>query len=213
MPRARPRRGAGFRRTGTAILLTTLLVAACSGAGEMPATTETPVAPAPTSTDASAYTEGSVLHTLLSDGRFTTFAGIIENEDVGRALEFFGNPNVTVTVFAPTDEAFRALDDKLLASLLDDRASQRWFGNHVVGERADGDALTEAVGGSFQSLGVALPVAGSSDEVTIAGVPIIETDLATGNSVVHAAGAVILPCDDQFLNDVVGPDYADVCTG
>jgi uncharacterized surface protein with fasciclin (FAS1) repeats len=99
------------------------------------------------------------------------------------------------TVFAPTDEAFAALPEGLLDTLLlpeNQETLQRILTYHVVaGEVRSGDITpgqVETVEGSSVTLDTA-------DGVTVDGANVIAADVDASNGVIHVIDAVILPAD------------------
>ena len=99
------------------------------------------------------------------------------------------------TVFAPTDEAFAALPDGLLDSLLEPENSElltRILTYHVVaGDVRSGDIEPGAVA-TVEGSDVTLDTA---DGVTVDGANVIQADIVASNGVIHVIDAVILPAD------------------
>ena len=99
------------------------------------------------------------------------------------------------TVFAPTDEAFAALPDGLLDSLLEPENSElltRILTYHVVaGDVRSGDIEPGAVA-TVEGSDVTLDTA---DGVTVDDANVIQADIVASNGVIHVIDAVILPAD------------------
>ncbi|MEM6708837.1 MAG: fasciclin domain-containing protein [Pseudomonadota bacterium] len=96
------------------------------------------------------------------------------------------------TVLAPTDEAFAALPEGALASLLEDKdALTKVLTLHVV----PGKAMAEDVVGlkSVTTVnGATLPVS-TTDGVSVGGAQVVTTDIEASNGVIHVIDRVILP--------------------
>lgn len=99
------------------------------------------------------------------------------------------------TVFAPTDEAFGALPDGLLESLLEPENVElltRILTYHVVaGDVRSGDiepGAVETVEGNTIELG-------TDDGVTVNDATVVQADVVASNGVIHVIDAVILPPD------------------
>ena len=99
------------------------------------------------------------------------------------------------TVFAPTDEAFAALPDGLLDSLLEPENSElltRILTYHVVaGDVRSGDIEPGPVA-TVEGSEVTLDTA---DGVTVDDANVIQADIVASNGVIHVIDAVILPAD------------------
>lgn len=99
------------------------------------------------------------------------------------------------TVFAPTDEAFAALPEGTVESLLkpENKASlARILKYHVVAGKVASSALADGI--SVDTLaGAAAPIRAAGKGFTIAGANIVATDIAASNGVIHVIDAVILP--------------------
>ena len=163
-----------------------LLVAACSSSDEDAATTTTE---APTETTAAEMMEETVVDVAISND-FTTLVAAVQAAGLVETLQGDG----PFTVFAPTDEAFAALPEGTLDSLLADPAAlAEILTYHVV----SGKVLAADVVG----LDSATTVQGSdiSIEVVDGGVVlngssnVIATDVEASNGVVHVIDSVILP--------------------
>lgn len=156
-------------------------------------TSSTATAPAPTAT-----TGRTVIDAALADGRFTTLATALTAAGLVETLKGPG----PFTVFAPTDDAFKALPAGMLDGLLKDLAkltSVLTF--HVVPGRLnavdlkalvdkDGKASAKTVEGHM--LGVQI----DKDGVRVAGentVTVTTADVGASNGVIHVIDGVLLP--------------------
>ena len=163
-----------------------LLVAACSSSDEEAATTTTE---APTETTAAEMTEDTVVDVAISND-FTTLVAAVQAAGLVETLQGEG----PFTVFAPTDEAFAALPEGTLDSLLADPAAlAEILTYHVV----SGKVLAADVVGLDSATTV--QVDDISIEVVDGGVVlngssnVIATDVEASNGVVHVIDSVILP--------------------
>ncbi len=97
------------------------------------------------------------------------------------------------TVFAPVDEAFAALPEGTLSSVLADKEMlTRILTHHVV----SGCLMASDVLGSDHLVtleGGSLPVHVDSSGVHIGGARILQTDLVAGNGVIHLIDSVLMP--------------------
>ena len=166
----------------------TLVVAACSDSDDDAATTTTA---APTTTEAMAeeMTEDTIVDVAIAN-EFNTLVAAVQAAGLVETLQGDG----PFTVFAPTDEAFAALPEGTLDSLLEDpEALAEILTYHVV----SGEVLAADVVG----LDAATTVQGDdiSIEVVDGGVVlngssnVVATDVKASNGVVHVIDAVILP--------------------
>jgi uncharacterized surface protein with fasciclin (FAS1) repeats len=107
------------------------------------------------------------------------------------------NSAESLTVFAPTDCAFAALDEETLNAALADPTGllTQVLGFHVVaGERLSGEDLAGVT--ELQTFsGATLPVAVDGDVVSIGGdqATVVVPDIQTANATVHLIDAVMLP--------------------
>ena len=165
-----------------------LVVAACSSSDDEAATTTTEAPTETTAAPAEAMEETVVDVAVNND--FTTLVAAVQAAGLVETLQGDG----PFTVFAPTDEAFAALPEGTLDSLLEDpEALAEILTYHVV----SGKVLAEDVVG----LDAATTVQGDdiSIEVVDGGVVlngssnVIATDVEASNGVVHVIDTVILP--------------------
>ncbi len=132
-----------------------------------------------------------IVDTAVADGRFTTLAAALGAADLIETLKGEG----PFTVFAPTDDAFAALPEGTVDSLLlpenkDQLTSILTY--HVVAGKvmaADVVELTEAE--TVQGSPVQIRV--EDGKVFINDAEVIITDIETTNGVIHVIDSVILP--------------------
>jgi len=186
------------RFTVFALLLTVtaLVLAACAPA----ASTEAPVVeteptdiPEPTATPEPEVMD--IVDTAVADGRFTTLVAAVTAAELVDTLKSEG----PFTVFAPTDDAFAALPEGTVESLLlpeNKQALTDILLYHVV----SGSVMAEDVV-SLESaatvLGKDVAIKVDMGNVYINDAQVIITDIETSNGVIHVIDAVILPPSEE----------------
>jgi len=127
-------------------------------------------------------------------GHFNTFAAAIRAAGLAETLAAKG----PYTVFAPSDEAFKALPSGAYDALLRDPAKLKSVLNyHVV----SGHFMAKDIkSGQVMTLqGSTLMAAGSSSDLRVNGARVKQADLVATNGVVHGIDVVIVPKDWQLL--------------
>jgi len=155
------------------------IVASCSTVGD--SVTSNTTAPA-----------GDIVATAIGAGSFTTLVSAVEAAGLVETLQGEG----PFTVFAPTDDAFAALPDGAVASLLKPENKDQLvtiLTYHVVpGQVAAGDLL-----GSSSDVatveGRTLAVDGTGAGVTVNGANVLTPDVFATNGVIHVIDTVLLP--------------------
>jgi uncharacterized surface protein with fasciclin (FAS1) repeats len=136
-----------------------------------------------------------IVDTAVADGRFTTLVAAVQAAELVDTLKGEG----PFTVFAPTDDAFAALPEGTLDSLLlpeNKQALTDILLYHVVSGKvmaADVTALTSAT----TVLGKDVTVKVDMGNVYINEAQVVITDIATSNGVIHVINAVLLPPADE----------------
>ena len=134
-----------------------------------------------------------IVETAVAAGSFNTLAAALTAAGLVETLQSEG----PFTVFAPTDEAFAALPEGTVESLLKPENIDQLravLTYHVVAGKvkaADVVNLTEAT--SVQGDTIAITVADSGVKVDQANV--ITTDVMASNGVIHVIDQVILPAE------------------
>ncbi|MFN4262525.1 MAG: fasciclin domain-containing protein [Thioalkalivibrionaceae bacterium] len=129
-----------------------------------------------------------LLTTAERDGRFSTLLAAAEAAGLTDAL-VTGGP---FTLLAPTDDAFDALPEGALESLL---ADPQALADVLRGHLIEGTVVAEDVLAldSVETLaGTTLEIA-NEDGVRIGGAGVIQTDIRAGNGVIHVIDSVLLP--------------------
>ena len=180
-----------FSMFAVLLVIASLALAACAPAAT-PAPTATPM-PEPTATPEPMLSD--IVDTAVADGRFTTLVAAVQAAELVDTLKGEG----PFTVFAPTDDAFAALPEGTLDSLLlpeNKQALTDILLYHVVSGNvmaADVTALTSAT----TVLGKDVTVKVDMGNVYINEAQVIITDIATSNGVIHVINAVLLPPADE----------------
>lgn len=180
----------------TAVMALALIAAAC-GSDDADDTTTTTAAAATTVAESTETTEamvevGTIVDVAASAGSFETLLAAAEAAGLVDTLQGDG----PFTVFAPTDDAFAALPEGTLDSLLADPAalSEILLYHVVSGEvlAADVVGLTSAT--SVQGSDIAIEVVDGG--VVLNGASnVVTTDVDASNGVIHIIDSVILPDD------------------
>ncbi len=132
-----------------------------------------------------------IIDTAVEAGSFSTLATAIKTAGLVEALQGEG----PFTVFAPTDEAFAALPEGTVASLLEPANREKLTSiltYHVVQGRIYADQAIEA--GKAKTLqGDKVKITTDDDGVMINNARVISADIDTTNGVIHAIDSVLLP--------------------
>jgi uncharacterized surface protein with fasciclin (FAS1) repeats len=139
----------------------------------------------------SAPAKQDIVDTAISAGSFNTLVAAVQAAELVEALKGTG----PFTVFAPTDEAFAALPEGTVESLLkpeNQEQLQAVLLYHVV----SGKIMAADIGSGAQPAtlqGATIDVVGSASGVTVNGANVVSADVVTSNGVIHVIDAVILP--------------------
>jgi transforming growth factor-beta-induced protein len=182
----------------TLLIVLSLVLSACAAA-QTPATPtsepipQTAATPEPTPTLMPEPTEApmTIVDVAVADGRFTTLVAAVQAAGLVDTLSGEG----PFTVFAPTDDAFAALPEGTLDSLLLPENQQTLtdiLTYHVVSGRvmaADVVNLTEAQTVQGENINIRV----EDGRVYVNDAEVIITDVEASNGVIHVIDAVILP--------------------
>ena len=130
-----------------------------------------------------------IVDIAVNDGRFTTLVTALQAAGLVDTLKGEG----PFTVFAPTDEAFAALPEGTLESLLADiPALTDVLLYHVVPGKV---MATDVVNldSADTVLGQPVSISTADGNVTVDGANVIITDIEGKNGVIHVIDAVIIP--------------------
>ncbi|PRY93580.1 putative surface protein with fasciclin (FAS1) repeats [Hasllibacter halocynthiae] len=148
--------------------------------------------------------EGDIVAVATEAGDFSTLLAAAEAAGLVETLQS-GGP---FTVFAPTDEAFAALPEGTVDTLLMDENQDQLtkiLTMHVVpgtvmsGDLSDGMTATSVEGTD-------LAISSTDSGFAVNGANIVTPDIETSNGVIHVIDAVILPED---MDDMDGDDMSD----
>ncbi len=133
--------------------------------------------------------EKDIIETATQDGNFTTLLAAIEAANLTDTLKGEG----PFTVFAPTDEAFKALPNGTIEALLNDTdALTNILLYHVAGERLMAEDVVNMT--NITTLqGSSLPVNVTEEGVFVGDAQIIVQDINASNGVIHVIDAVLIP--------------------
>ena len=137
--------------------------------------------------------ESTVVNVLAGDKRFSTLVSAIDAAGLTDTLR----NEEEVTVFAPDNDAFAALDKDVLAALLADPTglSQVLLYHVVPGIMASTD-ITNGDVETAQGAPITLAV-DDAGAITANGANVIEADLSAYNGVIHAIDQVLSPPADS----------------
>jgi uncharacterized surface protein with fasciclin (FAS1) repeats len=139
--------------------------------------------------------EHSIYETAKEAG-FTTLVAAVDAAGLTETLKNDG----PFTVFAPTDEAFKALPEGALEGLLKDKEA---LTNVLLYHVVEGEVLAKDVvkiEAAKMLNGAEAKVKVKKDTVMIAGVKVIKTDIKAANGIIHVIDAVMLPSEGQASN-------------
>lgn len=133
-----------------------------------------------------------IVDTAVAAGSFETLVAAVQAADLVDVLKGEG----PFTVFAPTDEAFAALPEGTVESLLLPENRDQLVAiltYHVV----PGEVMAKDADGATVDLatvqGASLTVDGTGEGVTVNGANVINADISAANGVIHVIDAVIMP--------------------
>ncbi|MCQ3935593.1 MAG: fasciclin domain-containing protein [Chloroflexi bacterium] len=184
-----------------------MVLAACAPAATSTPAPEPTAMPEPTATPKPELAD--IVDTAVADGRFTTLVAAVQAAGLVETLKGEG----PFTVFAPTDDAFAALPEGTVESLLlpeNKQALTDILLYHVV----SGKVMAADVTGLESAptvLGKDIAIKVDMGNVYINDAKVIITDIETSNGVIHVIDAVILPPSDEAAesNTIVDIAVAD----
>ncbi len=143
-----------------------------------------------TTTEAEMATaDETVVDIAVSNPDFSTLVDLVTQAGLAETLSGEG----PFTVFAPTNDAFAAVDPATVSALTADPtgALADVLKLHVIsGEVMAADA-TAAVGTCVETLGGKVKVEQTGSDLTIGGAKIVDTDIVGSNGVIHVLDGVI----------------------
>ena len=172
-----------------------VFIAACSDSGDgvlysgdLPSAPEaSPPAPEPS--------PGNIVEVATAAGSFPTLLAAVEAAGLVDALSDDG---ASLTVFAPTEEAFAALPEGALDALLaDPEALANILTYHVLGSEVSVSTALDIAPSKAETLqGGEVAVTSRSDEYLYINMSkVVDYDIEASNGVIHVVDSVILPPD------------------
>lgn len=144
----------------------------------------------------SAYTsktKADIVDTAVAAGSFNTLVAAVKAAGLVETLKGDG----PFTVFAPTDEAFAALPEGTVASLLLPENKDTLVAiltYHVVSGKVKAKHVTAGEVATVNGQTATIEI--NDGNVTIEGANVVKTDIWASNGVIHVIDAVILPRED-----------------
>jgi len=130
----------------------------------------------------------SVADTIARDANLSTLNGLVQKAGLTDSLKAAG----PMTVFAPTNEAFKAVPAKTMTELAADPARLKAvLGYHVLPVRVLAAEVKPGNAKTVQGANVALAKAGTF--VTVEEAMVQDADILATNGVVHTVDRVLLP--------------------
>ena len=133
----------------------------------------------------------NIVEAAQSAGSFSTLLAAVDAADLTSTLKGKG----PFTVFAPTDDAFEKVGQETIDELLKPESQeqlQNILKHHVIGGRIDAADVQsrEAMQPMF---GNEIPVRKKGSDVFLGDAKVLQTDIETGNGIVHVIDSVVLP--------------------
>lgn len=135
---------------------------------------------------------GDLVDTLKAAGQFSTF---IKGADATNLTGLLKS-NKNLTVFAPTDAAFRALPTAELQKLQTDKtAMQKFILHHVINAPVDSSKIKGARGPVPSGAGDQILLDGSDEAGVLKadGATIVQADIRTNSGLLHVVDRVLAP--------------------
>jgi len=150
----------------------------------------------------------TVAAAAMAEPIFNTLSALVTQAGLGDALK---DPTATLTVFAPTDEAFAKLPKATVAALMRDKKKlQAVLLYHVLGSKVSAADITGMGGkGTPKTLnGATVNVTTIDGSVYVNEAKVIKADVQTGNGVIHVIDQVLLPPDMAASNTLAAAAMA-----
>lgn len=181
------------------IVAVPFVLAACSDDAE-----ETTPAASPTPEP----TQADIVDTAVAAGSFTTLTAAIEAAGLVDTLKGEG----PFTVFAPTDDAFAALPEGTVDTLLEDPQGDltQILTYHVVPGKVMSTDLSDGMTAATVQ-GAELTFTIKDGAVYVNDAMVITADIETANGVIHVIDSVLLPPAEEEA--MMGKTIADIAAG
>lgn len=142
---------------------------------------------------------GNIIETARAAGNFNTLLAALDAAGLTDALA----ANDSLTVFAPTDDAFAALPEGTVEALLSDIPTLQNILLYHVFPQALSSSEVAAVDSLVMSTGETAEITVMDGMVKINQANIIVTDVQASNGFIHVIDAVILPPEDEVTGNIV----------
>jgi uncharacterized surface protein with fasciclin (FAS1) repeats len=135
---------------------------------------------------------GTIVEVAAANGAFTTLLTAVEAAELTGALL---DPTADLTVFAPTDDAFAAVDSAALEALLADQAAlSNVLLYHLYQGQVDSETAISLDGSDVEMLnGDTVSISVVDGDLFINDAKVIIADVPANNGVIHAIDAVLMP--------------------
>ncbi len=132
--------------------------------------------------------EADIVDTAVAAGNFETLVAAVQAAGLVETLKGDG----PFTVFAPTDEAFAALPEGTVESLLEDTDTlTSILTYHVVPGAVMSSDLSDGM--EAETVQGQTVTIGTEGGVTVEGANVVTADIEASNGVIHVIDAVIMP--------------------
>ncbi len=138
---------------------------------------------------------GSIVDIALADPQFSTLVTALEAADLVSTL---ADETAVFTVFAPTDDAFAALGEETINSLLADIPTLTdILTYHVIADQAVDAATATSLNGSDVEMlnGSTVSISVQGDTLYINDSAVIAADVTATNGIIHVIDAVLTPAE------------------
>ena len=135
--------------------------------------------------------KSDIVDTAVEAGQFSTLAAALEAADLVETLKGDG----PFTVFAPTDEAFAALPEGTLDSLLQPENREQLVSiltYHVVSGKVDSESVSSMDAAETLN-GQSVSISTDYGSVQIGNATVVQADIEASNGIIHVIDAVLLP--------------------
>ena len=138
---------------------------------------------------------GSIVDIALADPQFSTLVTALE---AAALVSTLADETAVFTVFAPTDDAFAALGEETINSLLADiPALTDILTYHVIADQAVDAATAISLNGSDVEMlnGDTISISVQGDTLYINDSAVIAEDVTATNGIIHVIDAVLTPAE------------------
>jgi uncharacterized surface protein with fasciclin (FAS1) repeats len=136
---------------------------------------------------------GTIVDVAISAGNFTTLVTALQATGLDATL---ADETATFTVFAPTDEAFAALGEDTINSLLGDTEtlSDILLYHVISGQAVDSTTASSLAGQTVEMAnGDTVAISRVGDALKINDATVTTADIMTDNGIIHVIDAVLTP--------------------